>query len=316
MSGRIQAPFKNSPGGNVRKFCAAAGSIQEDPVETVIGVFESRDRAETALKELIQKQVPQESIMFLSRSENEVVTLAKDLGGFAGGFVGGAAGLTASVVAATLFMIPGLGQVFALGVGATALLGLAGAKTGSALGKAVSNESELPQPTIDEEHTQLFRKLLQQGKSLIVVRTEWHEVAATASEILDRLGVATQERAPGRMQAVTRMSGDVAVVDIIGRITVGEGNLALRQLIGDLAAKGNHKVLLNLAQLDYVDSAGIGELVRSLTTLRKNGGQLKLLSPSKKVADMLQMTSLNSVFDIRTDEAAAVGSFSTLSAGA
>jgi anti-sigma B factor antagonist len=316
VSGRFDVRSNSYKAVTHRQTVRPTGSIQEDPVETVIGVFESRDRAEEALKELIKKQVPQESIVFLSRSENEVVTLGKDLGAFAGGFVGGAAGLTASVVAATLFMIPGLGQVFALGVGATALLGLAGAKTGSALGKAVSNESELPQPTIDEEHTQLFRKMLEKGRSLIVVRTEWHEVAATASEILDRLGIAVQERSSGRMQTVTRASGDVTVVDISGKITVGEGNLALRQLIGGLVEKGNNKVLLNLAQLDYVDSAGIGELVRSLTTLRKNGGQLKLLSPSKKVADMLQMTSLNSVFDIQQDEAAAVRSFGASAATA
>jgi anti-sigma B factor antagonist len=275
-------------------------------VETVIGVFESRDRAEEALKELIQKQVPQESIVFLSRSENEVVSLAKDLGGFAGGFIGGAAGLTASVAAATLFLIPGLGQVFALGVGATALLGLAGAKTGSALGKAVSNESELPQPTIDSADTELFKKVLQQGRSLIVVRTEWTEVAAVAAGILDRLGIGIQERSQARMRTATRQSGTVTIVDISGKITVGEGNLALRQLVGELVEKGNHRVLMNLVQVEYVDSAGIGELVRSLTTLRKHGGQLKLLNPSKKVSDMLQMTSLNTVFDIHKDEAAAV----------
>ena len=275
-------------------------------METVIGVFESRDRAEEALKELIQKQVPQESIVFLSRSENEVVSLAKDLGGFAGGFIGGAAGLTASVAAATLFLIPGLGQVFALGVGATALLGLAGAKTGSALGKAVSNESELPQPTIDSADTELFKKVLQQGRSLIVVRTEWTEVAAVAAGILDRLGIGIQERSQARMRTATRQSGTVTIVDISGKITVGEGNLALRQLVGELVEKGNHRVLMNLVQVEYVDSAGIGELVRSLTTLRKHGGQLKLLNPSKKVSDMLQMTSLNTVFDIHKDEAAAV----------
>ena len=278
-------------------------------METVIGVFDSRDRAEEALKELIQKQVPQESIVFLSRSENEAVTLAKDIGAFAGGFVGGAAGLTASVAAATLFLIPGLGQVFAIGVGATALLGLAGAKTGSAFGKAVSDESELPQPTIDTEDTQLFKKVLQQGRSLIVVRTEWAEVAAAASGILDRLGIGIQERSQVRMQTVSRQTGDVTVIDISGKITLGEGNLVLRQLIGDLVDKGNFKVLLNLSRVDYIDSAGIGELVRSLTTLRKHGGQLKLLNPTKKVSDMLQMTSLNSVFDVQKEEAAAVKAF-------
>jgi anti-sigma B factor antagonist len=111
------------------------------------------------------------------------------------------------------------------------------------------------------------------------------------------------------MQTVSRQTGDVTVIDISGKITLGEGNLALRQLIGDLVEKGNHNVLLNLGGVDYIDSAGIGELVRSLTTLRKHGGQLKLLNPTKKVSDMLQMTSLNSVFDIQKEEAAAVKAF-------
>ena len=99
-------------------------------METAIGVFASRDHAEEAVKELRERGVPEESIVFLTRSENEAKSIAKELGSFVGGFVGGAAGMTTGVVAATL-LLPGIGTVFALGFGAAALLGLAGAGAGS-----------------------------------------------------------------------------------------------------------------------------------------------------------------------------------------
>ena len=119
-------------------------------METVIGVFGSRERAEDAVKELLDKHVPKDSIVFLTRSENEAAALATELGAYAGGFIGGAAGLSAGVAAATLFLIPGIGQVFALGVGATALLGFLGSQTGAAAGKALSDDEETPKPTSAE----------------------------------------------------------------------------------------------------------------------------------------------------------------------
>ena len=99
-------------------------------METTIGVFASRDEAEGAVKELLERGVPEESIVFLTRSESEAKTIAKELGTFVGGFLGGAAGMTTGVVAATL-LLPGIGTVFALGIGAAALLTGAGAGAGA-----------------------------------------------------------------------------------------------------------------------------------------------------------------------------------------
>ncbi|MFZ0635488.1 MAG: STAS domain-containing protein [Candidatus Acidiferrales bacterium] len=278
-------------------------------METAIGVFDSRDRAEEALKELLKRNVPQESIVFLTTSETEAASLAKELGAWAGGFAGGAAGMTAGVVAATLLVIPGLGQALALGIGATALLGLAGAGAGSAAGKAASADHKIPQPIPDNEDAALFRKVLKHGRSLIIVRTDWREVAAVACDILDRTGISIAERPNLRMQAATREVGDVSVVDIAGRITLGEGNVMLREIVQGLVEKGKTKIVLNLTGVDHIDSAGIGELVRSHTAARRAGGQLKIVNPGKKVQDMLKMTSLNAVFDIQQDEASAVKSF-------
>jgi anti-sigma B factor antagonist len=279
-------------------------------VETAIGVFDSRERAEEALKELIGHNVPQESIVFLTRSETEAVNLAKDVGAYAGGFLGGAAGLSASAVAAAL-LIPGLGPAFALGIGATALLGLAGARGGSALGKAVS-KAEAPEAMPDNEDAALFRRVLKEGRSLIVVRTDWHEVAGVASGILDRYGIAMPKQvSPARTRVTAREVDGITIVDITGKITVGEGNVILREIMGDLVGKGKKKVVLNLAGVDFIDSAGMGELVKSYTTLRKQGGQLKLMNLQDKVENLLKLTSLTQVFDIQKDEASAVRSFAS-----
>src|ERR1700690_840632 len=115
-------------------------------METAIGVFASRDTAEESVKELLQRGVPESALVFLTRSENEAKTVGKQLGAFAGGFVGGAAGMTAGVAAATL-LLPGIGAVFALGFGAAALLGLAGAGAGATTGSAIAHESGGPQAT-------------------------------------------------------------------------------------------------------------------------------------------------------------------------
>jgi anti-sigma B factor antagonist len=111
------------------------------------------------------------------------------------------------------------------------------------------------------------------------------------------------------MKATIRQVDSVVVVDISGRITLGEGCTQLRELIRDQLAKGNKRILLNLADVSYIDSSGIGELVSAYTAVSNQGGQLKLLNLTKKVHDLLQITKLYTVFDIHDDEAKAIGSF-------
>jgi anti-sigma B factor antagonist len=277
-------------------------------METAIGVFASRDRAEEAIKEL-RHHVPDESIVFLTRSENEAVRVSKEFGAVVGGIAGGATGLYAGIVAALL--VPGLGPVFALGAGAAALLGVAAAGSGAALGKTIAHAADAPQPTPDgkcSEDVAFFREVLQEGRSLIVVRTEIKELATSACAVLDRLGLGMRDRTPVRMQATTRLAGDVAVLDISGRITLGEGNVMLREIVRELSDKGNKKIVLNLGEVQYIDSSGIGELVKTHTTVRNQGGQLRLVNLSQRVNDLLQMTRLSAVFDIDLDEASAINS--------
>jgi anti-sigma B factor antagonist len=111
------------------------------------------------------------------------------------------------------------------------------------------------------------------------------------------------------MKASNRQVNGVTVVDMSGRITLGEGSVVLRDSIRDLVAKGQKKILLNLGDVTYIDSSGIGELVSAFTTVRNQGGELKLLHLTKKVHDLLQITKLYTVFDIKDDETSAVGSF-------
>lgn len=112
------------------------------------------------------------------------------------------------------------------------------------------------------------------------------------------------------VKLTTRQVGDVTVVDAVGRITLGDGASAFRDTVRDLAAGGNKKLLLNLAEVSYIDSSGIGEMVSGFTTVTNQGGQVKLLSLTKRVKDLLQITKLYTVFEVFEDEATAVRSFS------
>jgi anti-sigma B factor antagonist len=103
--------------------------------------------------------------------------------------------------------------------------------------------------------------------------------------------------------------GDVTVVDVAGRITLGEGSSALRDTMRELVGKGQKKILLNLGDVTYIDSSGIGELVSGFTTVTNSGGQLKLLGLNKRVKDLLQITKLYTVFDVHEDEGGAIRSF-------
>ncbi len=111
------------------------------------------------------------------------------------------------------------------------------------------------------------------------------------------------------MKTSNRQVDGVTIVDCSGRITLGEGSVTLRDTVRELLGKGSKRILLNLGDVNYIDSSGIGELVSAYTTVKNQGGELKLLNLTKKVHDLLQITKLYTVFDVKDDEAAAVKSF-------
>lgn len=111
------------------------------------------------------------------------------------------------------------------------------------------------------------------------------------------------------MMTSIRKKGDITIVDISGKIALGEESATLRNTVMDLLGEGNTKILLNLADVDYMDSSGLGALVGAAASARKQGGEVKLMKLSSKVNNLLQITKLYTVFDIAESEAAAVKSF-------
>jgi anti-sigma B factor antagonist len=106
-----------------------------------------------------------------------------------------------------------------------------------------------------------------------------------------------------------RQAGDVTILDLNGKVTIGEGSVALRNAIRRLLGEGKSKILLNLGNVGYVDSSGIGELVSSFTAVNKEGGTLKLLNLTQKIQDLLAITKLLTVFDVFENEGEALSSF-------
>jgi anti-sigma B factor antagonist len=113
------------------------------------------------------------------------------------------------------------------------------------------------------------------------------------------------------MQIEERSAGDVTILDLKGKMTLGEGDEVLKDKINSLVLQGRKKLVLNLADVPYIDSAGLGEIVRTYTTVSRQGGNLKLLSLTKRITDLLSITKLLTVFETYDSEADAVRSFQT-----
>ena len=111
------------------------------------------------------------------------------------------------------------------------------------------------------------------------------------------------------LSIASREVDGVTVLDLSGRITLGEGSVVVREAVRDLIGKGAKNILLNMGNVTYVDSSGLGELVSAFTTAKNQSAELKMLSLTKKVHDLLQITKLYTVFDIFDDEASAIASF-------
>ena len=111
------------------------------------------------------------------------------------------------------------------------------------------------------------------------------------------------------MKIELRLQGDISILDVSGKITIGQGTVEIRNTVRDLLKNGKSKILLNLGGVSYVDSSGIGELVSSYTTVTNAGGQLKLLNLTKKLRELLAITKLLTVFDTFTDEQKALSSY-------
>ena len=285
-------------------------------MEIAIGIFDSTERAEQAVKELRQNQIPGQAIIFLTGSENEAMSFTNELGAYVGGVMGGAVQFTAGQIGSALAMVPGFGQVYAIGLGAAALLHYLGSKVGATAVKRSLEASrfKLTAPEQSAIDTAYFIDVLKHGRSIVMVQTKFRDVAAEATAILDRLGLGKQTPTSSKAGSSTRKVEGVSIVDLRGRIDFGDGSTRLREILGELVTRGRKKVLLNMQEVDFVDSSGIGEMVRGHVQLAKIGGQLKLVNLSKHVNMLLQVTRLNKVFEIFDNELDGIKSFASGSA--
>jgi anti-sigma B factor antagonist len=112
------------------------------------------------------------------------------------------------------------------------------------------------------------------------------------------------------MKLSTRKIGDVIIIDVDGKMLLGEGDTEIKQAVDNFIKRGSIKIILNLAKVPYLDSAGLGEIIRCFTALRKNGGHFKLLSPNQRIIELLNITKLLNVFDCFDSESSAIASFS------
>lgn len=113
------------------------------------------------------------------------------------------------------------------------------------------------------------------------------------------------------MKFSSRQVANVVVIDIEGKILLGDGDVEIKQAVDEHLAQGRKKIILNLAKVPYIDSAGLGEIIRCYTAIRKSGGDLKLLAPNQRLIDLLGVTKLVNVFDWYSDESSALESFSS-----
>jgi anti-sigma B factor antagonist len=274
-------------------------------VQTAIGVFSSCEKAEQAVKSLLEHHVPEYRIIHLTRSENEAKSMRKQLGAQADGVAEGPAGKSAGVAAASIFAVPGVGTVFALGSDAATLIGPANS------GTSAGSQPGAPTLPSDPRYSQdldYFRRVLSEGNSVVVVRTESSEIASTACKILDQHGLSMNRTASQKSAVSLRQVPGAVVADFVGKIALAEGTSLLRDTVHNFLQHGFNRILLNLQSVQFIDSAGLGELVRSHASIRNRDGQLKLVNPSANVHHLLKITKLDQVFEIEPDEYSALRS--------
>ena len=275
---------------------------------TSIGIFLTREQAEEAVQLLVSDRVPQDNISLLTPDMPDHRTTGQKVGAVVGGAIGTSTGLTIGMAAATL-AVPGIGPVLAIGLGAAALVGFGGVTAGRSVGKGLDTLSEEERDP-DVPNASFFRQVLARNRSVIVVQTSDAGVHARAATILNRLGIHLGGDEPNAAANVAvHMVDDVLVVALSGRVVIGEVADHFRDIVYNAIDRGSRKIVINMAEVTFIDSSGLGALVNAMIRMRNAGGKLKLTQPSSKVAELLEVTRLDKVMDIAEDETKAVAAF-------
>jgi anti-sigma B factor antagonist len=266
-------------------------------MKTSVGVFSTRDRAEDALRVLLKSNVPPERITFLTLSEPDATSVAQYLQPQSAQFRAG----TPARFSAT--SIPGIGPVLVQGPDVSDIFARPNSPAGT------PSPSETP-PTSSshrsDDDASFFRRMLMEGCSVIVVRSNSSQIAAAACEVLDRLSLGIRKAPLVKSGLTLRQIPGAAIATFSGKLALDDGCRQLRETVHALLDGGQLRILLNLERLDFLDSAGLGELVRTHVAVRGRGGQLTLINPAPNVRQLLRITKVDQVFDIAPDEFTAI----------
>jgi len=267
-------------------------------MKTAVGVFSRLDRAEQAIRALLTNKVPAERITFLTRSEPAAASIGKHLEG-----QGMLQLHTGTPARFSVLSVSGIGPVLVQGPDVSDIFDQPGRAGGPAANDPWRQTSASPG---SEDDAAFFRRMLLEGCSVIVVRSDSHQVAMAAVEVLDELSLGIRKPAPGKSDVSIRQLPHAAVATFSGKLALDDGCHLLRETVRALLDGGQRRILLNLEQVNYLDSAGLGELVRTHVAARGRGGHLTLVNPSPNVRHLLRLTKVDQVFDIAPDELTAI----------
>jgi len=272
-------------------------------MHTTVGIFATRERAEEALVRLLGNHIPQDRIVYLTRSEQDAATVGNRMNerDFAA---------STSQARETGRLTSNARPVFALNFGDKTPLPST-THPPFRLSTGDPGLLDLLVAGASSEDRDFFQRVLDGGNSAVVVRTNSAMSAAAACEIFDTFALHMRRSGSTPTSVILRRLSGGALAEFTGKIALGEGTALLREAIQSLLHFGSFHILLDLERVDYLDSAGLGELVRSQVTVRGHGGTLKLVRPSAGVLRLLQITRLDRVFEIVADQAAALRALQT-----
>jgi anti-anti-sigma factor len=267
-------------------------------MHTTVGIFATRERAEEALVRLLGNHIPQDRIVYLTRSEQDAATVGNRMNERY-------LAASSSQARETGRLMPNASPVFALGFSdktplpsTTHLPSTRSTGDPGVLDSLVAGASS--------EDRNFFQRVLDGGNSAVVVRTNSAMSAAAACEIFDTFALHMRRSGLTPASVILRRLSGGALAEFSGKIALGEGTALLRESIQSLLHFGCLHILLDLERVEYLDSAGLGELVRSDVTVRGHGGTLKLVRPGAGVLRLLQITRLDRVFEIVADQPTAL----------
>lgn len=271
-------------------------------MKTAVGVFSDRNRADAAIRELLRHRVPPERITFLTRSEPEANSVGRHLQEGKGALYSPQTPARLSVVS-----ISGIGTVLMQGPDVRDLLNPRAMVNDSTSAHSTNDPWRKPAAALaEEDDCVFFRRVLNDGCSVIIVRSDSNQIASAACEVLDKLSLGIRKTPAVKTGVTVRQAPGAVIATFSGKLALDDGCRLLRETIRALLDGRPPRILLNLEHLDFLDSAGLGELVRSHVAVGSRGSQLTLVNPAPAVRQLLRITKVDQVLDIAPDELTAL----------